>query len=70
MLVCDIDKLPEEIKQKAQEYAKHKRPQFRTFGISSYDIENAWLQGFAMCLLGKVKVEIENKTGEHNDKSN
>ena len=61
MLVCDIDKLPEEVKKKAQEYAKHKRPQFRTFGISSYDIENAWLQGFAVCLLGKVKVEIENK---------
>lgn len=61
MLVCDIDKLPEEIKQKAQEYAKYKRPQFRTFGISSYDVENAWMQGFAFCLLGKVKVELDDK---------
>ena len=60
-MICDINKLPEEIKQKAQEYAKYKRPQFRTFGISSYDIENAWLQGFAFCLLGKVEAELKNK---------
>ena len=60
MLVCDIDNLPEEIKQKAKEYTKSIEHSYADSREElEEDVEQAWLQGFAFCLLGKVKVELK-----------
>ena len=59
-LICDIENLPEEIKQKAKEYAKSIEHSYAdTREELEEDAEQAWLQGFAFCLLGKVKVEMK-----------
>lgn len=61
---CDANKLPEEIQDKAREYVAKRKPRFRTFGVVSDDVECAWLNGFAFCLEGKVKVALEEKDTE------
>ncbi len=53
------NKLPDDIIQQARKYTSKHRPQFRTFGITSTDIDNAWLAGFAFCLEGQVEVKIQ-----------
>lgn len=58
-IVCDANKLPEEIKTKAHEYVAKRRPRFRTFGIVSDDVECAWLNGFAFCMEGTVEVKVK-----------
>jgi hypothetical protein len=63
-IVCDANKLPEEIKNKAHEYTEKRKPRFRTFGVTRDDVENAWLNGFAFCMEGTVKVKAENLEDE------
>ena len=58
-IVCEASKLPEDIQNKAREYATKRRPRFRTFGIDSNDVESAWLNGFAFCLEGTVEVKVK-----------
>ena len=58
-VICNANKLPEEIKTKANEYVAKRKPRFRTFGIVSDDVEDAWLNGFVFCLEGQVEVKIK-----------
>ncbi len=68
MLVCDIDGLPEEIKQKAKEYAKSIEHSYADSREElEEDGEQAWLQGFAFCLLGKVEVKLNDKTKRNDE---
>ena len=58
-IVCDANKLPEEIKAKAHKYIEKRKPRFRTFGVTLEDVECAWLNGFAFCLEGTVEVKVK-----------
>lgn len=58
-VICDANKLPEEIKTKAHDYVEKRKPRFRTFGIVSDDVEDAWLNGFAFCMEGEVTVKVK-----------
>ena len=58
MTIADAAKLPKEVREKAHEYVQKRAPQFRVFDITKTDVENAWLEGFAFCLQGKVDVKI------------
>lgn len=60
-VICEANKLPEEIKTKAHEYVEKRKPRFRTFGIVSDDVEDAWLNGFAFCMEGEVTVKIKQR---------
>lgn len=58
-VIREANKLPEEIKMKAHEYVEKRKPQFRTFGVVSDDVEDAWLNGFAFCMEGTVTVKVK-----------
>lgn len=60
MTIADAAKLPKEVRDKAHEYIQKRKPQFRTFGVAQSDVENAWLEGFAFCLQGKVDVKMKD----------
>lgn len=58
MTIVDAAKLPEQVRKKAHAYVQKHKPQFRIFGVAQSDVENAWLDGFAFCLQGKVDVKM------------
>lgn len=58
-IMCDANKLPEDIQAKAYEYIKKHKPHFRTFGIVSDDVEHAWLSGFAFCFEENAKLKAQ-----------
>lgn len=58
MTIADAAKLPEEVREKAHEYIQKHKQQFHIFGVAQIDVENAWLEGFAFCLQGKVDVKM------------
>ena len=59
IIICDANKLPEEIKAQAHEYVIKRKSKFKIFGVSQYDVECAWLNGFTFCLEGRVDVKVK-----------
>lgn len=69
-IVCDANKLPEEVKIKAHEYVEKRKPRFRTFGATRDDVEDAWLNGFAFYFEenAKLKAQIDKMKRHSNCK--
>ena len=58
-IICDANRLPEEIKAQAHEYVEKRKLRFKSFGVTRDDVECAWLNGFAFCMEGRVDVKVK-----------